>query len=58
MEVGELVDSALVGFDRRETATIPPLPDVNQWSTFDSARLAMFPNFMQSHAATRYRSAT
>ena len=29
MEVGELVDSALVGFDRRETVTIPPLPDVN-----------------------------
>ena len=57
MEVGELVDSALVGFDRRETVTIPPLPDVNQWSTFDRARLAMFPNFMQSHAATRYRSA-
>jgi uncharacterized protein len=25
MEVEELVDSALVGFDRRETVTIPPL---------------------------------
>jgi uncharacterized protein len=58
MEVEELVDSALVGFDRRETVTIPPLPDVNQWSIFDGARLAMFPNFMQSHAATRYRAAS
>ena len=57
MEVEELVDSALVGFDRRETVTIPPLPDANQWSTFDGARLAMFGNFMQTHAATRYRSA-
>jgi len=57
MEVEELVDSALVGFDRRETVTIPPLPDANQWSAFDGARLAMFPNFMQTHAATRYRSA-
>lgn len=56
MEVGELVDSALVGFDRRETVTIPPLPDANQWSVFDGARLAMIPNFMQTHAATRYRS--
>src|SRR5580698_6316496 len=37
MEVEELVDSALVGFDRRETVTIPPLPDANQWSTFDGA---------------------
>lgn len=57
MEVEELVDSALVGFDRRETVTIPPLPDAHQWSTLEGARLAMFPNFMQTHAATRYRSA-
>ena len=28
MEVDELVDAALVGFDRREAVTIPPLPDV------------------------------
>ena len=27
MEVDELVDAALAGFDRRETVTIPPLPD-------------------------------
>lgn len=58
MEAEELVDAALVGFDRRETITIPTLPDVNQWSLFDAARLAMVPNFMQSHAATRYRPAT
>jgi short-subunit dehydrogenase len=57
MEVEELVDAALVGFDRRETITIPALPDANQWSTFDDARLAMFPNFIQTHAAARYRSA-
>ena len=31
MEVDELVDAALAGFDRRETVTIPPLPDVSQW---------------------------
>jgi short-subunit dehydrogenase len=58
MEVEELVDSALVGFDRRETITIPPLPDASQWSTFDGARLAMIPNFMQTHAAMRYRPTT
>jgi short-subunit dehydrogenase len=55
MEVEELVDSALVGFDRREGVTIPPLPDANQWSAFDAARLAMLPNFRQTHAAARYR---
>jgi short-subunit dehydrogenase len=57
MEIGELVDAALVGFDRRETITIPPLPDAAQWAAFEAARQAMLPNFMQSHAAPRYRSA-
>lgn len=57
MEVDELVDAALVGFDRKEAVTIPPLPDVGQWDTFVGARLAMLPNFRQSHAAARYRAA-
>ena len=57
MEVDELVDAALVGFDRREPVTIPPLPDAAQWDAFSSARLAMLPNFRQSHAAARYRAA-
>ena len=57
METDELVDAALVGFDRRETVTIPPLPDAGQWSAFDAARQAMVPNFLQSNAAERYRSA-
>ena len=57
MEVGELVDAALAGFDRREPVTIPPLPDVGQWADFEAARKAMIPNFNQAHAAERYRSA-
>ena len=57
MEVDELVDAALAGFDRRETVTIPPLPDERQWTAFDSARKAMIPNFSQAHAAERYRNA-
>lgn len=55
MEVGELVDAALVGFDRREAITIPPLPDAGQWESFAAARLAMLPNFRQEHPAARYR---
>lgn len=55
MEVGELVDAALVGFDRKEPVTIPPLPDADQWDSFQSARLAMLPNFAQEHAAARYK---
>jgi short-subunit dehydrogenase len=57
METGDLVDAALVGFDRRETVTIPPLPDANQWSAFETARQAMLPNFMRTHPAERYRTA-
>jgi uncharacterized protein len=57
MEAGELVDAALVGFDRREPVTIPPLPDASQWSAFDTSRQAMPPNFAQAHAAECNRSA-
>jgi short-subunit dehydrogenase len=57
MEVGELVDAALVGFDKREAITIPPLPDAAQWEAFSAARQAMLPNFRQEHAAARYRAA-
>jgi short-subunit dehydrogenase len=57
MDVGEMVDAALVGFDRREQVTIPPLPDVSQWDTFSAARQAMLPNFRQEHPAARYRAA-
>ena len=56
MEVDELVDAALAGFDRRETVTIPPLPDVDQWTDFEAARTAMIPNSSQVHAAERYRT--
>ncbi|TXN60688.1 SDR family oxidoreductase [Methylobacterium sp. WL6] len=57
MEVGELVDAALVGFDRRETVTIPPLPDAGQWSAYEAGRQAMLPNLGRPHAAERYRAA-
>jgi short-subunit dehydrogenase len=56
MDTEEMVDAALVGFDRRETVTIPPLPDANQWTAFEGARQAMLPNFGQTHAAERYRA--
>jgi short-subunit dehydrogenase len=56
MEVGELVDAALAGFDRRETVTFPPLPDVSQWNDFEAARKVMLPNFKQINAAERYRT--
>jgi hypothetical protein len=57
MEVAELVDAALVGFDRREPVTIPPLPDAAQWNAFEASRKAMLPNFAQAQPAERYRPA-
>ena len=58
MDVGELVDAALVGFDRREPVTIPPLPDAGQWDAYQAARGAMLPGFAAVHAAERYRTAS
>ena len=54
MDVNEMVDAALVGFDRREEITIPSLPDPGQWAAFEGARKAMLPNFPNEHAAARY----
>lgn len=56
MDVEEMVDAALVGFDRGELITIPSLPDVAQWDAFNAARQAMLPNLPQEHAAARYQA--
>jgi short-subunit dehydrogenase len=57
MDVGELVDAALVGFDRRELVTIPPLTDAARWDSLESARQGVFAGLHQAHAAERYRHA-
>ncbi|MET4255673.1 short-subunit dehydrogenase [Bradyrhizobium sp. S3.12.5] len=56
MEVNDLVDAALVGFDRREPVTIPPLPDAGQWDALQAARQAMLPNYRSERPAERYRA--
>ncbi|ADH88108.1 short-chain dehydrogenase/reductase SDR [Ancylobacter novellus DSM 506] len=55
MEVGDLVDAALVGFDRRELVTIPPLHDAGLWDAFDGARKAMLGKLVNALPAERYR---
>ena len=57
MGVDDLVDAALLGFDRGETVTIPPLADEGQWAAFTAARLAMGPNLSKRDVAPRYREA-
>jgi short-subunit dehydrogenase len=55
MEVGELVDAALVGFDRRELVTIPPLHVAQRWDALEGARQGLMSDLRQAHAAERYR---
>jgi hypothetical protein len=55
MEVEDLVDAALVGFDRRELVTIPPVPDVAAWEAFEKARGVLASGFGNSEPAARYR---
>lgn len=57
MDVGELVDAALIGFDRRETVTIPPLHVAARWDTLEGSRQALLGDIRQGQAAERYRAA-
>ncbi|MGE8294555.1 MAG: SDR family NAD(P)-dependent oxidoreductase [Pseudomonas sp.] len=55
MEVGEMVDAALAGFDQKELVTIPSLPDAADWDAFVKARAALGPNLSRNQAAGRYK---
>lgn len=57
MRATDLVDAALVGFDRGEVVTIPSLHDVAQWNAFEAARLALAPNLSSNVPAARYLAA-
>ena len=56
MEVGDLVDAALVGFDRREPVTIPPLHEAQRWDALQGARLGLIGQIRQSAVAQRYQT--
>lgn len=56
MEVGELVDAALIGFDRRELVTIPPLQNAARWDNLDAARQTLLSDIKQDEAAERYKT--
>lgn len=55
MSAGDLVDAALLGLDRGEEVTIPPLADEGQWEAYHAARLAMGPGLSRRDVADRYR---
>ncbi|WP_404939973.1 SDR family NAD(P)-dependent oxidoreductase [Pseudomonas atacamensis] len=54
MEVGDMVDAALVGFDRREVVTIPPLHEGERWDALQAARQGLLGQIRQSAVAQRY----
>jgi len=56
MSVDDLVDAALAGLDQGEFATLPALPDVEQWNAYEGARQALLPNLSRSAPAGRYGS--
>ncbi|MDN7750744.1 SDR family NAD(P)-dependent oxidoreductase [Burkholderia gladioli] len=57
MPAAEMVDAALVGFDRGELVTIPPLHDEGAWLAYESARRTMSGQLSTNSAAPRYRNA-
>jgi short-subunit dehydrogenase len=54
MSAENMVDAALAGLDKHELITIPSLPDVTAWETFEAARVALGPNLSRSTPAARY----
>ncbi|MDQ0653093.1 hypothetical protein SAMN04490182_3769 [Pseudomonas cedrina] len=56
MEVDDLVDAALLGFDRREPVTIPPLHDAARWDALQAARQGLLAQIRQSEVAERYHA--
>ncbi|MDY0746514.1 SDR family oxidoreductase [Paucibacter sp. R3-3] len=57
MSAEDMVDAALVGFDRGELVTIPALRDESQWQAFEAARQSMFNELSRSTPAPRYAKA-
>ncbi|MGH8785263.1 MAG: SDR family NAD(P)-dependent oxidoreductase [Cupriavidus necator] len=54
MSGDDLVDAALAGLDQGEVITVPSLPDVADWNTFEAARAALGPNLSRDQPAARY----
>ena len=55
MEVDDLVNAALAGFDQGELITIPSLPDPADFAAYDGARAKLLPNLSRNAPAARYK---
>ena len=54
MDVNDMVDAALAGFDQGETVTIPALPDMADYDAYIATRAALRPNLSLARPAPRY----
>lgn len=57
MDVDDMVDAALSGFDQGELVTIPSLPDPADWDAFNAARGKLGPNLSHRYPADRFKAA-
>ena len=57
MNADDLVKAAIAGFELGEIITIPSLPDVADWETYEVARQNLIPKLSLSSPAGRYVSA-
>ncbi|MGU8077696.1 SDR family NAD(P)-dependent oxidoreductase [Burkholderia pyrrocinia] len=57
MSASDMVDAALVGFDRGELVTIPSLHAGEEWDAYEAARQTMAPHLSTDTPAPRYAAA-
>lgn len=55
MTANDLVDAALVGFDRREPVTMPSLTHSRHWMNYENARTTLLAELVNSEPACHYR---
>ncbi|MFE7929825.1 SDR family NAD(P)-dependent oxidoreductase [Streptomyces sp. NPDC057456] len=55
MSADDVVDAALAGLDAGEPVTIPSLPQISDWESFEKARQVLVPNLSLKVPADRYR---
>ncbi|WP_413991628.1 SDR family NAD(P)-dependent oxidoreductase [Labrys okinawensis] len=55
MSAEDMVDASLAGLDQGELVTIPALPEIADWNSYEAARQALGPNLSRSKPGARYK---